>query len=189
MEQAFAVRTHKEMVDVLLDPEASGPEAHYYMIRGGQEKGNITVWESGLAGREYIKTYGHYHVQDFTETYEVLSGEGVFLLQMRKIGEGGLPLDDEIESIKAVFVKAGNVIKIPERAGHLAVNIGATWLVTRDDSPVNLSGDSSKWPAHADYEAVKKMHGFGYYVVEDGGKPEFIKNPNYKNVPEIIIEK
>lgn len=189
MENAFAQRTHKEMLDVLMDPKSKGPDIYYYMIRGGSKKKNITVWETGTVANEYIKTYGHYHVSDFIETYTVITGEGIILIQERKVGKDGTPIDDEIEKFTAVFVKTGSVVPIPKRAGHLAVNIGETWFATSDDSPVNF--DKSKeasWPTHADYAPVKKFHGFAYYVVKKDNKPFFIKNLNYKNIPEIIIE-
>ena len=189
MDKAFAVRTQEEMREVLMDPNAVGPDVHYFMMRGGSEKKNITVWQSGLVGEEYIKTYGHYHVIDFIETYTVLAGEGIILLQKRKQGSDGLPIDDEVESVKAIFVKAGSVVPIPERDGHLAVNIGESWFVTSDDSPVDLRKiKETAWPTHADYSPVKKMQGFAYYVVQKDGKPSFVKNPNYKNTPEILIE-
>lgn len=189
MDKAFAVRTGQEMQEVLMDPASIGPNVHYYMIRGGTEKKNITVWESGLVGEEYIKTYGHYHVSDFIETYTVLAGEGIILLQKRKQGSDGLPIDDEVESVKAIFVKAGSVVPIPERDGHLAVNIGESWFVTSDDSPVDLRKiKETAWPTHADYAPVKKMQGFAYYVIKKDGKPFFVKNPKYKNTPDIIIE-
>ncbi|MEK7569388.1 MAG: glucose-6-phosphate isomerase family protein [Patescibacteria group bacterium] len=177
----LAERRHEEMREVLKDPGAKGPAVHYYMIRGGAEKKNITVWAAGLVGDEYIKTFGHYHVSDFIETYEVLAGEGIIMLQS-PIADGG------VLWVKAVFVKKGDKIEIPKRAGHLGVNTGASWLVTIDDSPV-YTGDNAGAPKHADYEPVKKMRGFAYYVVEKKGKPEFIKNPNYKNHPDVIIEK
>lgn len=194
MDKAFAVRTHGEMRDVLMDMNSSGPEVHYYMIRGGTDKRNITIWESGFVGEEYIKTYGHYHVSDFIETYTVLAGEGIILLQKRKVDGRGQPIDDEVESVKAIFVKAGSVVSIPERDGHLAVNTGDKWFVTSDDSPVDLRKDEKQikeaaWPKHADYAPVKKMQGFAYYIVEKDGQPAFVKNPKYKNTPEIIIER
>ena len=178
--EPLAVRTHKEMLDVLMDPDAPGPEVHYYMIRGGSEKKNITVWESGRVGDEYIKTFGHYHVSDFIETYEILAGEGIIMLQSPVV-------ENKVEWVKAIFVKVGNSVQIPKRAGHLMVNTGASWLVTIDDSPVE--GMDQAWPKHADYEPVRRMHGFAYYIVEKGGRPEFVKNPNYKNHPDVIIEK
>ncbi len=172
-----------------MSPESAGPDIHYFMIRGGSERKNVTVWQSGTVGDEYIKTYGHYHVRDFLETYTVMLGEGIILLQKRKEGLDGTLLDDEVEYIKAIFVKTGSIVPIPFRAGHLAVNTGNSWLVTIDDSPVNFERlNEASWPKHADYESVKKMRGFAYYIVKQDGKPAFVKNPNYKNTPEIIIE-
>lgn len=189
MNNAFAERSHKEMLDVLMDPKSTGPDVHYFMIRGGSERKNITVWQSGTVGDEYIKTYGHYHVKDFSETYTVMLGEGIILLQKRKEAPGGSLSDDEVEYVRAIFVKAGSVVSIPPDAGHLAVNTGEGWLVTMDDSPVNFEKQQeAAWPVHADYEPVKKMHGFAYYVVKKDGKITFVKNPNYKNTPEITIE-
>jgi len=185
----LAVRTHKEMVDVLLDPESIGPEVHYFMIRGGNKQKNITICQSGLVGEEYIKTYGHYHVSDFLETYKILAGEGIILLQIRRKGGSGEVIDEEIESVRAIFVKAGSEVQIPEKAGHLMINIGKSWLVTEDNSPISSpQANETSHPAHADYEPVRNLKGFAYYVVEKDGKPVFVKNPNYKNIPEIEIE-
>ena len=186
MTQPYAARTHEKMKDVLMSPEASGPDIHYYMIRGGSEKKNITVWESGTIDGEYIKAYGHYHIVDFKETYWIIEGEGILLLQTRQKDGNGKDIDDKIESFKALKVKAGDKIEVPSFTGHLLVNTGKTWLVTSDDSPVNLD-DSASMPAHADYEAVKKMKGFAYYVVEKEGMPTLVKNSNYSFVPEAFI--
>ncbi|MFZ2149724.1 MAG: glucose-6-phosphate isomerase family protein [Minisyncoccia bacterium] len=189
MDNIFAERTHKEMSEVLMDPASAGPAVHYFMIRGGSERKNITIWQSGLVGEEYIKTYGHYHVDDFIETYEILSGEGILLLQERKAdGNNGL-VDNEVEYVKAVFVKAGSVIEIPKNAGHLMVNTGESWLISVDNSPVNLEkAKEAAWPKHADYGPVKKLRGFAYFIVKRNGSPFFVKNPNYKNIPDIVIE-
>lgn len=185
MLKPFAGRSHEEMKDVLLRPDAEGTEVHYYMIRGGVDKGNITVWETGKVGEEYIKTYGHYHVGQISETYHVVSGEGVVLLQIRKKDSSGNPIDDEIENFYAIKMKPGDSVFIPSGTGHLAVNTGGTWLVTTDDSPVNFEEkDPVSLPGHADYEPVKKMHGFAYYLVEQNGQPTLVKNQKYKVVPE-----
>ena len=178
----FTVRSHEEMKDVLKNPNVDGPENHYYMIRGGKDKTNITVWESGNIGGEFIKTYGHYHVGNIEETYKIVGGEGIVLLQQRKIDQGKA-IDNEIEIFVLIKVKAGDIINIPSGIGHLVVNTGKTWLVTVDNSPIRIS-DNTKFPNHADYEPVKKMHGFAYYVIDDGGKPKLIKNNNYKNIPD-----
>jgi glucose-6-phosphate isomerase len=186
MIQPNANRTHEKMKEVLMAPDASGPEIHYYMIRGGSEKKNITVWESGTIGGEYIKTYGHYHIIDFKETYWIIEGEGILILQTRQKDEDGNDIDDKVETFKAIKVKKGDQIEIPSFTGHLVVNTGKTWLVTSDDSPVNLD-DNASMPEHADYEAVKKMKGFAYYVVEKDGVPTLVKNENYSFVPDASI--
>lgn len=185
MLKPYGPRLHQMMTEVLLDPNAPGPKIHYYMIRGGKDKKNITVWETGLVGNEYIKTYGHYHVGDLDETYWVINGEGIVLLQTRKEDSSGNPIDGEIESFYAISVKAGDSVFIPSGTAHLVVNTGKTWLVTADDSPVNFEeADPASLPGHADYEPIKKMQGFAYYVVEKDNKPELVKNTHYKVAPE-----
>ncbi len=183
----FATRTKEEMAELLLHPKANGPEVFYYMIRGGVEKRNITVWEPGTIRGEYIKSFGHYHTGDLAETYTILEGEGIVLLQVRKKDSNGNPIDDELESFTAIKVKTGDKIFIPSGSGHLALNTGTTWLVTSDDSPVNFNdADPVSLPGHADYDTVKKMKGFGYYIIEENGQPKPIPNTNYKNLPEVI---
>ena len=117
MLKPFASRTQLDMKDVLLNPAESVPDIHYYMIRGGVDKKNITVWEVGTVGEEYIKTYGHYHVGQISETYSVISGQGIALLQIRKNDSQGSPIDDEIENFFCINVKAGDNIFIPSGVG------------------------------------------------------------------------
>ncbi len=186
--QHYASRTQEKMREVLMDPNASGPEIYYHMVRGGSDQRNITIWEPGIVGGEYIKTYGHYHVGKLDETYWVLFGEGIVLVQKRAVGADGKPVDDEIEEAYAVHVKSGDAIFIPAEWGHLVANISKTFFVTADDSPVNFEeADPVSLPGHADYEAVKRMQGFCYYVVEKDGKPALVKNEKYKKVPEISV--
>lgn len=166
-----------------MDPSAPGPDVHYHMIRGGTDKTNVTVWETGTIAGEYIKTYGHYHVGDLEEWYTVLQGEGIIILQSKIV-------DDSVESFKAIRVKKGDRVHIPKETGHLAINIGKIWFVTSDDSPVDFTErDPVSLPGHADYEPFKKLQGAAYYVVEKDGEPTLVKNPRYKKVPETKIEK
>ncbi|OGK52036.1 hypothetical protein A2970_01720 [Candidatus Roizmanbacteria bacterium RIFCSPLOWO2_01_FULL_44_13] len=182
--QHYASRSHEKMKEVLMDPDGAGPAIHYYMIRGGKQQKNITVWEPGTVSGEYIKTYGHYHVGDLDETYWILYGEGIALLQKLAVDDKGQMIDDAVEEFRAVFVKAGDSVYMPSGYGHLVVNIGSTYFVTADDSPVSFEDkkDEASMPGHADYEPVKRMRGFAYYVVESGGKPALKKNPKYKEI-------
>lgn len=177
----YASRTHEKMKEVLMDPNGIGPVIHYYMIRGNEK--NITVWEPGTVSSEYIKAYGHYHVGKLDETYWILFGEGVALLQKLAVDEAGKMIADVVEEFKAVKVKAGAEIYMPEGFGHLVVNTGTTYFVTADDSPVNFEEkDPVSLPGHADYELVKQMQGFAYYVVEKDNRPALVKNKKYKEV-------
>lgn len=175
----LATRTHEAMKPVLMRPDAPGPSTHYYMIRGGKDQRNVTVWEPGTVGGEYIKTFGHYHIGDLDETYWFVHGEGVMLMQ--KLVDPTDPGD--VELFKAIRVKAGDEIYIPSGHGHLVANVGDTYMVTIDNSPVDFSErDPVSLPGHADYSLVEKMRGFAYYVVDHEGTPALVKNPAYKSV-------
>ena len=158
------------------------------MVRGGTNQRNNTIWEPGKIGGEYIKTYGHYHVGNLDETYWAIFGEGIVLVQKRAVDTNGNPIDDEIDKAYAVKVKPGDALFIPSGWGHLVANIKSTYFVTADDSPVNFDEENPvAFPGHADYEAIRKMRGFCYYIVEKDGKPALIKNPKYKKIPSIEI--
>jgi len=189
MFKPFAERNNERMQNVLIDQNISGPDVFYYMVRGGIEKTNITILECGFAGNEYIKTYGHYHVGNISETYSILQGTGVVILQKRKVDTEGKPIDNEIVFFKAISVKAGDKIFIEPDMGHLLINTGEKWLVTSDDSPVYTNDiNPVSMPGHADYEPIKKMGGFAYFLIEKNNTPVLIKNPKYINTPEAHIE-
>ena len=181
----YASRTHEKMQEVLMDPNGIGPAIHYYMIRGGVDQKNTTVWEPGTISGEYIKTYGHYHVGELSETYTIAYGQGVALLQKLAEDAEGNMIPDVVAEFKAIPVAAGQEVFMPAKFGHLVVNTGRTYFVTIDDSPVDFEErDPSSFPGHADYELVKKMRGFAYYVVEHEGKPALKKNPLYKTIQQ-----
>ncbi|MDD4607267.1 MAG: glucose-6-phosphate isomerase family protein [Patescibacteria group bacterium] len=179
----YAARTHEKMQEVLMDPKGKGPIIHYYMIRGGSDQKNITIWEPGTISGEYIKTYGHYHVGQLDENYEIIFGEGVALLQKLATNKKGEMIADVVEEFKAIITKPGQKIYMPPGYGHLLANTGQTYFATVDDSPVNFEEkDPIKFPGHANYELVKKMQGFAYYVVEHENTPALKKNPRYKKI-------
>jgi len=153
------------------------------MIRGGVEQKNTTVWEPGTISGEYIKTYGHYHVGELSETYIIAYGQGVALMQKLVEDANGEMIADEVAEFKAIPVITGQEIFMPAKFGHLLANTGQTYFVTIDDSPVDFEDrDPTSFPGHADYSLVKKMRGFAYYVVEHEGKVALKKNPLYKSI-------
>jgi glucose-6-phosphate isomerase len=177
MPENLSIRTHAQMNAVLLDPNAPAPETFYFMLRGGVTVGNITILEPGRAGEEYIKTLGHYHAYEFNETYRVLDGEALMLLQKRKRDGEGKPLGNEIEDFKVVKLSAGSEITLPPDYGHVLVNIGKTFLITRDDSPSDPAATAVR--PHADYAPISALRGLAFYCVERNGAPALVKNPNY----------
>jgi len=179
----YAARSHEKMQEVLMDPKGVGPAVHYYMIRGGRDQKNITVWEVGTVSDEYIKAYGHYHVGDLDENYWIVFGQGIALSQKLVVDKSGKMIVNQVEEFKATLVKQGDHLYMPPGYGHLLVNVGTTYFVTADDSPVNFEKkDEASLPGHADYEMVKQTRGFAYYVVEHEEKPALIKNPLFKEV-------
>lgn len=184
VEKHYAARTHEKMKEVLMDPNGVGPTVHYYMIRGGKDQKNITIWEPGTISGEYIKTYGHYHVGKLDETYWIIYGEGVALEQRLALDKEGKMIPNIVEEFKATFVKTGDSIYFAPGHGHLVANTGSTYFVTADDSPISFEEkkDETSMPGHADYSLVQKMKGFAYYVVENNGKPALVKNKLYKEI-------
>lgn len=185
----YAARPHEKMQEVLMDKDAIGPPIHYYMIRGDMKNGrgnNITVWEPGMVGREYIKTYGHYHIGKLDETYMFIAGQGIALLQKLAVDARGNMIPNVVEEFKAIPVKVGDKLFIPANYGHLVANTGPDFLVTSDDSPVNFGEvNPASLPGHADYELVKQMRGFAFYVVENNGKPALLKNKLYRELRKV----
>ena len=134
---------------------------------------DVTVIPPAKVGREYIKTYGHYHPKvnevSYTEVYEVIEGRAIYLLQKR---EGG---DNRIVDVLAVLAEKGDKVVIPPDYGHVTINPSdevlkmANW-VCRDFSSI--------------YEPYRKLRGGCYYYTDEG----WVKNENY-DVPEIRIVK
>jgi len=169
------------MKDVLMDPNAPTLNEHYYMIRGDNEDRNITVWESGTVGDEYVKTYGHYHRGDGDETYWILFGRGIALLQKRAV-EGETPLSDSIEEFTVTHINQGDMLFVPPRFGHCLVNTGPSFLVTADNNVAHAQEGPASAPVENDYEPIKEMRGFAYYVIQHNGEPTLVKNSRYKNI-------
>ena len=178
----YAPRTDEKMREVLLHPKAKGPAVHYHMVRGA---GNVTIWEPGVVKDEFIKTYGHVHVGQISETYEILHGEGYAVLQRYATDQQGKMIADEVEDVKIIPVKVGDSIFMPPGWGHLLVNTGVDYFVTIDDSPVwfGEKPDEASMPGHADYEIVKEARGFAYYIVQGSdGQPALVRNKKYKEI-------
>ncbi|MEM4272051.1 MAG: glucose-6-phosphate isomerase family protein [Candidatus Bilamarchaeaceae archaeon] len=155
-------RKISEMAEVLMDAKKAFPDGvAYSMYREvfvrGSLRYDITVILPRLYGDEYAKTYGHYHSEakkglTYPELYQILSGEGMFIMQMPR-------RDDRFDCI-FVKCKKGDVVLIPPNYGHVLVNLSAA-------SPLvscNVVSNSFS----ADYSGYKENHGAAYFCTKDG---------------------
>jgi len=168
------VRKLNDMREVLTDKEfaQNAPDADlYYMYRKvKQENGlnhNITVIPNKMLGKEFIKTAGHVHMGPQQEIYTVLDGEAIFLMQKTN--------EESVEDVYAVRAKKGESCIIPSFYGHVTINPATNDLKTSD-----WSSEDTK----SDYSLFKKLNGACYYYTAEG----WIKNPNYKNIPDLRFE-
>ena len=145
----------------------------YFMYRGIEEKDgiryDITVIPPAMLGLEFIKTKGHYHIGQYGEVYTVLEGEAIYLMQKKNNKE-------EIEDAYVVKAQKGDVVVIPPLYGHTTINSSKT----EELKMANWISPQYK----SDYSLYEKMQGACYYYTSEG----WIKNENYKNVPELRFE-
>jgi glucose-6-phosphate isomerase len=124
-------------------------------------------------GKEYVKTKGHAHMGNYKETYTVLEGEAVYLLQKTN--------NEIVEDVYAVMAKKGESIIIPSGYGHVTINASEETLKTGDWRNINCKQD---------YSLFEKLRGACYYYIiqPSSGQASWIKNDNYKNIPELRFE-
>lgn len=171
-----SARSLKELSEVLMDKNSKGPDPAYWVLTDipSPRWKNITLTSPGNYNGELVKTYGHYHSSDTNETYKLISGQGVLLVQKRKFIDDDFA-EDIIETVYFIeFLPEDELIITPEW-GHSFINLGNEPLVTYDDW--------SEPHKESDYKAIKKLNGMSYYLILKNNKPEFVKNPNYKEVP------
>lgn len=161
----------------------------YYMYRdlAENEKDKKAIIKSGLRyditampfimlGREYNKTAGHDHPLapktnlTYSEIYEVLEGEAIFLFQDSH--------GDEIKDIYAVQAKKNDKVIVPPNYEHLMINISgeklktANWVCRKFESNI--------------YKPFRQKHGFCYFALKnDSREIEWVKNKNYSSIPDL----
>lgn len=178
------IRRLKDALEVLYEKSEPSDKALYYMYRGvcfkedehifleNDIRYDITVLVPGIIGKEYIKTVGHFHPnkpgsqETYTEYYEVLSGEAIYLLQKNNP-------DGEVEEVIAVEAQEGDKVYIPPGYGHVTINPGKDFLIM-----ANLIERNFK----SIYAPLRKKKGAAYYYIcVKDGKNDWVKNINYEN--------
>jgi len=166
------IRKLKDMTKVIYDKKwlktADLNLELYYMYRGIEEKGgiryDITVIPAQMLGKEFTKTKGHFHDKKYGEVYTVLEGEAVYLMQKEK-------------DVYAVKAQKGDVVIIPFFYGHVTIN-------PSKDKELKMANWVSA-NCQSNYLPYEKNRGAVYFFTEQG----WIKNENYKNIPELRFEK
>jgi glucose-6-phosphate isomerase, archaeal len=171
------------MNEVLLEKGISEPKKTYFMHRGvcleqdckaisaSDLRYDITVVPSGLLGKEFNKTFGHFHPKangselSFSEVYEVIHGKAHYLLQKE-------------DNSNCFFVEAvaGQKVIVPPNFGHVTINPGKETLVMSNWVEKNFSSK---------YGPIKQKHGAMYFETLEGWE----KNSNYDNIPELFEKK
>lgn len=172
-----SVRTKEEMYPVLAGSEPDGPDFAYWVFSGVAKDRweNMTILAPGKYGQEYVKTYGHYHSSPNDETYHVVQGNGLLLMQERYF-EGDKWIKSKIAKFIVVKLTAGDEVLITQKWGHALCNTSTEPLITFDNW---TSGHSPE-----DYTPVEYLKGLAYYVLEKDGSFTLEPNKNYLNHPE-----
>lgn len=172
------VRKLNDMKEVIYDKDwlkAAANSDLYFMYRKVKQENalnhNITVVPAKMLGVEFIKTAGHAHMGPQQEIYTVLEGEAIFLMQKTN--------EDIVEDVYAVKAGKGESAVIPSFYGHVTINPSSADLKTSDWSSIETKSD---------YTLFKKLNGACYFYVKENGQTKWIKNSNYKNVPELRFE-
>lgn len=174
-----SIRELSKLKSVLKNPQALGPDPVYWVFNDVTEDkwANITVTAPGNFEGEYPKTFGHYHGVEINETYHVIEGEGVMLLQKKHL-DGGSWDPERVDKVYLVKAKAGDEIVIAPEYGHSWSNVGKAPFITYDDW---RSGHSP-----SDYEPIEKLQGMAYYLIKENNEVKAVPNSNYQNLPEPV---
>jgi len=162
----------------LHNPAMAGPNPVYQVFTdlGDHFWINKTVIAFGLLGKEFPKTFGHYHGVEVDEKYYVAQGQGVLQLQKKHV-ENNVWVPEIVDEVLLIKAQPGDEVIIKPEWGHSWSNVGDSELVLLD----NWSSPHSQ----SDYENIEKLHGLAYYLVEEKGEIKTVPNPNYKNLPEL----
>jgi glucose-6-phosphate isomerase len=176
------IRYLKQMENVVYDKEWFGKAPKdmelYYMYRGVDRKDgmryDITIIPARMLGQEFVKTKGHRH--PCKEIYNVIKGKAIFLIQKSN--------KNIVEDVYAVKAKKGDKITIPaDYDGHITINPSRQELKIGNWMPEDCKNE---------YSLIEKMKGACYFYVKGPSTKlgvNWVKNKNYKKIPELKFKK
>jgi len=172
-----STRPIQELKEVLYNPNSKGPQEAYWVFSelGHKKWENMTIISPGTYDKEFNKTYGHYNSVDINETYKLLSGKGILMLQ-KKFYENNNWIQNKVEQVCFITANPGDEIIITPEWGHAWTNMGDLPLISLD------TWRSGHKPS--DYENIKKLQGMAYYLIKEKNDVKIVPNPNYENLPE-----
>lgn len=161
------------LIDPSIVDETISQKVVYWVFSELTEKSwaNLTVISPDRIGEEFPKTFGHYHGTDVNETYHLISGEGILLMQKKDV-------ENRISDVVFIKAKPGDEIVITPEWGHSWSNVGDTPLLSFDDW---RSGHTER-----DYKLIEELGGMSYYLTLKDGEITYQKNPRYDDLPEPI---
>ncbi len=177
-------RRVSDMKPVLLDErfanESNGSDVIYTMFRNSVDpehndifenhgiRYDVTVMEPYDLGREYCKTFGHYHpmsedgINYYPELYEVISGKATFLLQKMD--------GNNVMEVMLIDADANSKVLFPPGYGHITINRGKEKLIVANLVSPNFQSN---------YGDIEKNRGGAVYVIAGG---TIIQNPFYHRI-------
>ena len=181
----------RQLTPVLLNKSLTYPEFVYDEYNGVFLDGDLDFQQAklsydlfhippGLLGIEFIKTHIYYSApttepDGISSIVEVLYGHLTIILQKNKPKCCSDPFP-KIDEAYLVRLKQGERFVIPEGYYYNFLNTAeSTVIFTRAYKKYNL----------ANYDAIKKEHGLGYYCIRKNGREEIVQNPFYRDSPPI----
>lgn len=169
---ALLVRRVGEMREILHGVDLPEGQSVYYVLRFTDSRygpePSITIIPPARLGHEFPKTYGHFHQHNEPETYRILYGKAVVLLQKMR--------SEAVEEVKVLRGTVGQTLQVPEGYGHCLINATDDLLITAD------------WEAASAghlYDLIRKNKGMAYYLLEKDGKPVWVANKHYHSLPKL----
>lgn len=176
---------------ILLDPEEVSSDEELYrlfyvdsassgamdLLKQYDLNFTLVILPPRSIGREYIKTFGHYHPPipgtnlDFPEVYTQFYGEFQLLLQRRAPAN-----PDRLEDCLIVEMIPGFTITVPPGYGHSMVN-----TTNKPALMAGLYGKSFK-PVQ---EPIRNRKGMAYYLLAEDETMRIEPNTNYQELPEL----
>jgi len=144
----------------------------YYGYRGIEKRGDlrydITVIPPRMLGREFNRTKGNRNSKGYQELYTVLKGEAIFLMQKT---QGKI-----VEGVVAIKASLEDWVIVPPN--YAIITINPSQEILRIGNWVSEKTENI-------YKELEKMKGPCYFYTKSG----WIKNKNYKKIPELRFEK